>query len=145
MTQLTRPNVVKIFKQLSSNGTIHPCELLSPRFIDLDWLEFANSFTDTIDPSHDWGGLVLPFDLILCTDCVFSKEASDSLIKSINICSSSRTVVYCCYEIRDVDTNNHFLREFEKNFHVKTVPGSDLNPAFRSSLVRIIIGKRRRT
>lgn len=42
-----------------------------------------------------------PYDYVLLTDCVFSKELAVPLVNSILCCCGPRTSVICCHEIRD--------------------------------------------
>lgn len=131
MYQLTMTNVRKSYDRFISNGSVHPVRLRHPKLFHLDWTIFGNSLDSSHMKSLDNGDtsvidlktrcvhplderssepvltaccvddIATPYDMILCTDCVFSIEVSKDLIHTINMCSGLKTTVFCCYETRD--------------------------------------------
>ena len=94
LEQMTIPNVCKAYRKLKSTATLqHPIH--EPVCCELDWTTFVR------DESIR-SGFLSSYDTILLTDCVFSASVSVDLVQTINLCSTSKTVIYCCYEIRDV-------------------------------------------
>lgn len=81
------------------------------------------------------------YDIIVLTDCIFSVHLIKPLINCILKLSSHNTIIYCCYEIRDVDANNLFLEEISKHFNYKRVPRYKLHPDYTNNLIELIVGK----
>ncbi len=82
------------------------------------------------------------FDIILLTDCIFSTLLVPNLIDILLQFSSSRTVVYCAHEIRDVDANALFVAELSKRFRVKRIAYDKLHPDYRNRFIQVLVCKR---
>lgn len=137
--ELTMENVNTCYRKLSSSESLTSLSLLRPQVYSLDWSVFAK-IADVCD-AESYKFLLPAYDYILLTDCVFSKDINNDLIETIVKCSSGKTTVYCCYEVRDEEINSHFLEALNSKFIVKTIPYSQLHPEYRNTLIHIIIAR----
>lgn len=92
---LTERNVQNIYTQVKlereSNGeTIKSTPLCRPCVVSVDWT----------DPGPN-DQLLNCYDFILLTDCVFSMELVDDLVRTIMYYTGPKTTIICCHEIRD--------------------------------------------
>ncbi len=95
-TSLTDRNVQAIYTQLKcereSNGeTIPTAPLSKPMIVSVDWT----------DQQPNYEQLQTAYDFILLTDCVFSMDLVDDLVRTIMYYAGPKTTVMCCHEIRD--------------------------------------------
>jgi protein N-lysine methyltransferase METTL21D len=94
-TNLTERNVLNIYTQIKlereSNGeTVSNSILLRPSVVSVDWTH----------PDRN-PNLLEVYDYVLLTDCVFSMELVDDLVRTILHYSGPKTTIICCHEIRD--------------------------------------------
>ncbi|KAL0488882.1 N-lysine methyltransferase [Acrasis kona] len=65
------------------------------------------------------------FDIIYGSDIVFNVNMVDPLLETINKLSSTRTLIFICYEIRDPDAHKYFLERVpEHHYDIKEIPMS---------------------
>lgn len=95
MDELTRNNVMKIFNNLKSNGNIHSIEFKEPKLFSIDWKNYSLGVEDNSSV------LQSSYDIVLFTDCIFSNEMTDYLLKLIGDKTNSKSIILCCHEIRD--------------------------------------------
>ena len=72
-------------------------QLLPPTVVSLDWTATTKNTTELL-PSYD---------IILLTDCIFSMNLVDDIVRTISLYSNSKTTVICCHEIRDEVRYHH--------------------------------------
>jgi Lysine methyltransferase len=132
---LTSCNAQRVFAEMNSKGAgALPQPITEPRVMPLDWTDW-NSFEGL------WPTGIIPFDIVLLTDCVFSAALAEPLVSCIRRLSGVHTVVYCCHEIRDEEANEYFLAEFRKYFTVKRIPRHKLHPEYANELIQLVVGK----
>ena len=114
MTQLTIPNVNNSYNKIISKGAYFDYKIHKPIFETLDWIEISDKIdkhkqiqtenphlNETLNEINDSILIEKTYDIILLTDCIFSIDMSDKLVNIINYYSNNKTIIMCCYEIRD--------------------------------------------
>ena len=132
-SQLTRPNAMRIYHQFIGRGNVGGVQLIRPSVTSVDWTQHA--------APCDEASLHSPYDLVLLTDCVFSRALVCDLVATIRKYSGLKSEVVCCHEVRDEDANTAFISELSKFFKLKRVTRDKLHPYFNSDQVIIVRGK----
>jgi predicted nicotinamide N-methyase len=134
VTQFTSINTNRIYNQLKSKGSGYLRSEIHPPIVKpLDWTWDNDLLNNTITES--------PYDIVLLTDCVFSKRLVPFLVQTIIKCSGPKTQVICSHEIRDEDANNAFKLELKEHYNIKRIPFNKLNPSYQNEFVEVLIAK----
>jgi len=131
--QFTKNNSIKIYNQMKSKGSGYLQNIHEPIIRPLDWTWDDIQQNETITNS--------PYDIVLLTDCVFSKYLAPFLVKTIMKCTGPKTQVICSHEIRDEDANNAFKLELKQHFQIKRIPFNKLHPEYQNEFVEVLIAK----
>ena len=141
-SSLTTDNARRVYAQMTTAGSgafAHP--LFPPHVYPLDWTDW-DAFA-AIDGAGGASGA--PYDVLLCTDCVFSVPLVVPLVTCLRRLSGPHSVLYVCHEIRDEEANAFFLVEFGKHFSFKRVSKQKLDPSYSNDLVQLLVAKPIRT
>jgi predicted nicotinamide N-methyase len=92
-SKLTSLNVFKIYNHFIGKGSIGSVKYILPKVTSIDWTKHESPEIDD--------ALILSYDFILLTDCVFSKALVPDLVSTLLKYSTVKTEIICCHEIRD--------------------------------------------
>ena len=101
-SSLTSINAARVFGKLSSLGA-QAVEYIRPQVASIDWRDHDSTPTPLADNSDQLPSIALEesFDVVLLTDCVFSKSLVRDLVSTILKFSTAKSELICCHEIRD--------------------------------------------
>lgn len=138
VTLFTNTNANRIYNQLKSKGSGYlRSEIFQPIVKQLDWTWNSDLQNQAIsDP---------PYDIVLLTDCVFSKMLVPDLIQTILKCSGSKTQIICAHEIRDEEANNAFKMELKEHFNYKRISFNKLHPSYQNEFIEVLLAKSNRS
>ena len=87
-------------EQENNGEAIQHVTLTKPQVVSIDWTDVEPNRSECLEV----------YDYILLTDCVFSMDLVDDLVRTILYYTGPKTTIICCHEIRDeVSRSNHTL------------------------------------
>ncbi|KAJ3066300.1 Methyltransferase-like protein 21D [Podochytrium sp. JEL0797] len=134
--QLVLTDLPKVLPLLETN-TNHSQNI---RVETLEWLQ---SPTDTL-PAHITS--LMPFDVVLLSDCVYDETAFIPLINTLDTLTKDNpdTLIIMAYERRKFDTEVSFFKKFGELFRFRHVKEEDLDPQFKAvDEIYLFLAKRR--
>lgn len=105
----------------------------------------SDSFGSIQVAELDWGNedhiraVGPPFDYIIGTDVVYAERLLEPLLQTITALSGPKTTILLGYEIRSTNVHEQMLQMWRRNFDVKIVPQSKMDPTFQHPSIQLFI------